>query len=278
MPGEIQLLDRGFNVLATPNPEEWAFAVVLAAIDLRPKMMVPLGTKYRKATKLMPLLDKQRVSEGWGDYVYTGSSNDIAPPGHIALYFAKGKTAEEAAVPFRKYTMKFGNHYWHPILVDVVVVADTGRVIAMPGPNGTTRYEYPHVMRKIYQPPVSEGTRFVMEEGTSPVPMVIPRHRVPIPGNVSFDFGDVRGDFPECLHGDLEIGPQQTVFAIDNAAKESSSSYAAIAGQNFPATNVTTRRPYVLVHEQEYRNGVWYWWKIRVYPPRGSGADELVVE
>jgi hypothetical protein len=184
------------RTFSTPNPEELSFGVLVGHDRVLQYKLKPPGTVYKSYGDLIK--PAPRVADGYGDYLYTGTQD--AEDG-LWLLFAKPKTAAEALTPFRRYTKKFGNHYWHPILVDVVIVADVGRVIATPGPNGTTRYEYPHVMRKIYIPPVSEGTRFIMEEGVSPTPIVIPQKRVPMPGNVSFDFGDVHGDFPECLHG-----------------------------------------------------------------------------
>lgn len=260
------------RTFATPNPEELSFGVLVAHDRVLEYKLKPVGTAYKYYGDMVK--PAPRMADGYGEYLFTGTQDSEEG---LWLLFGKPKTLAQALTPFRRYVKKFGNHYWHGILVDVVVVADAGRVIATPGPNGTTRFEYPHVARKVFIPPVSEGTEFILEEFLSPTPFKFPRARVPQPGSVHADFGDVEVDVPECLHGRLEIGPQQTVFAIDNADKEASRAFSAIQGQNYPATNVITRRKYTLMTNWEQVGGVYHGIRMKVRPPR-LDEDDLTIE
>lgn len=266
MPGEIQLLDRGFNLLATPNPAEWAFAAVVCGLEVRSDMKLAAGTTYRQAVDKLPMLERNRVTEGYGDFVYTGSSNAVAPAGHVALYFAEAGVANLAAEPYEEYE-ELKPHPWPPILVKLDFIPDRSMPISANGPNGDMVVGYRHYAREVFVPEHRGGSMVITRKFQGPVAFDIPDHEVPVPMAVTYDFAGAFGTFPECLHKRLRIRSQRTAFASYSAIAGSRTVSGGVSGQVYEATNFTTWEAYVRSDEQTYENGLWHRVQEEVLPP-----------
>lgn len=189
----------------------------------------------------------------------------------IDLLFARTLTDAQRGTPFRTIT-KYGNHYWHPVLKALEVIPDenTPRSYNSASSQSSTLISGPSFyVREDYIPAATEGTRFLIEEFFSDVPYEIPQYPAPTPSSVSYDFPGVRGGFPECLHGDIEIQAQNTASNIQilgtagNSARQIGSGQQ---GQFFPRTGFTDWAPYVLSDEQQFNNG-YHRTKVTVFPP-----------
>jgi hypothetical protein len=122
-------------------------------------------------------------------------------------------------------------------------------------------------VREVFIQEVNEGSRFFLEEFTGPSEFLIGRYPVPQPGRVSYQINGVSGSFEECLHDDIEIPSTPSATATFVGGIQGSAD-GRVPGQFFPRTNFRRRRPYILIADQELRNGVWYMQRIRVFPPR----------
>lgn len=251
------------TTIPTPNPSERALLIQFdeSVIAANPDFIPVEGTTYRNFPE--GLIARSYPVELWGDYIYT------SPMGDHGLLFAKPKTPEQAITPWRRQWSKFGNHRWHPILKNLILIENpsfprstnfiqNGQQGFATAPSYDDRY--------VYIPDVNEGTRFFTEEFQAPTQYVIPRYRTPVPTGVQYSVGDLRGAFQECLHDDIEIPATRSSNAIYLGGAAYSGN-GSVEGQVFPRTNFKTWLPYVIYDEQELTNGVWYRKRIRVFPP-----------
>lgn len=249
--------------------EPWEDKLIVSNIDAQGNLIT--GVRYQD---LMPLVT-QSAAQKFGTYRLTNVINRYA--GYITLSFAKHKDdtvidpvtgLTEKMTPYRE-TPTFGNHYWHPILQSLVFIEDHnfprstyggrgGQSAIVTGPT--------YYARQIYQPSVSEGTRFLKKEYFADTPFLIPSFLVPIPTSVAYDLPGLRGSFPECLHPKILIPATQTATASFVAGNQGGAS-SALRGQRFPETNFTEWRPYIVSAEQGQKNGGWYMATILVIPP-----------
>jgi hypothetical protein len=261
--------DPRWRLHASPNPKERSFSVIVSQDKISEFKDDFDDYDAESSYEDFPLIADPDLSKAdqYGDFLYT-QQNDFAP-GWLEFWFAPWKTEAEAKIPYHSEWSKFGNHRWHPILKNLVILEDTAfprstNIIQnnqqgfATGPSYTDQY--------IYIPDANEGSRFYTEEFTSPRPFVIGRYLVPLPTGIQYTMGDLRGSFSECLHDDIEIPAARTSNAIYlGGAVYSASGYAS--GQRFPRTNFKTWLPYVVYDEQQLQNGVYYRKRIRVFPP-----------
>lgn len=209
-------------------------------------ILPPEGTLY-SSQAFKTFFGKDYLKEFDG-FVYIGQGEDTKSGG--TLLFAINKTLAQANTPFRS-TPRFGNHFWHPVLLDLKFIPVQGFPIS----NGLGASAQRYMVREVYIPSVNEGSRFVKDEFLSPVPFLIGKYPTPQPSSVKYDFIQKEGGFPECLHKNLDI-----TALIGQGVQ-------GLPGQFFPATNFTDWAPYVLSDEQELTNGGYHRIRIRVYPP-----------
>lgn len=266
-----------WRVLSTPNPAELSFVVIIPQDVVRMNLscMPAIGSTF----KTLGIAGSQTGrSVGWipdaalatdsqfGLYIFTDTENEGTD---IMFFYGKPKTTEEANTPWRKQWSKFGNHRWHPILKNLILLENpsfprstnfiqNGQQGFATAPSYDDRYTY--------IPDVNEGTRFFTEEFQSPTQFVIPRYRTPVPTGVQYSVGDLRGSFPEALHDDIDIPATRSANAIYLGGAAYSGN-GSVEGQFFPRTNFKTWLPYIVYDEQELTSGVWYRKRIRVFPP-----------
>lgn len=257
-------MPESHTTIPTPNPSERSLLVQIeeSVIANDPDLIPVEGTLYQDFPGT--LIAKEYPIDLWGGYRYT------MPMGDHGLLFAKGKTADERATPFRASWKKFGNHRWDPELQVLAFLQDSSfplsANIIRGGQQGIVTSPRSFV-REIFIAEVNEGSRFYMEQFTSDVKYNIGRYPVPQGQPISYDINGSRGSFPPSLHDDIDIPSTMianATFFGGTAGAESS----RLPGQFFPRTNFKRRRPYVLIVEQELTQGVWYMERVRVFPPR----------
>jgi len=249
---------------STPNPRDRSLIVTVGETTYasNPFCLPKEGTLYKDFPKGIKSDDYLKQ---FAEYVYV-----CQIPTH-KLLFAPNKTPQEANTPYRSVFSKFGNHRWHPILKNLVLLENPSFPRAtnfiLNGEQGFANAPS-YDDQYIYIPDVNEGSRFLTQEYFSPRPFVIPSYRVPIPTGIQYSLGDLKGSFQDCLHDDIEIpaARQSNAIFLGSTALSGSGSQS---GQFFPKTNFQTWLPYVVYDEQELQveGGGWYRKRIRVYPP-----------
>lgn len=251
------------KTISTPNPSERALVVTVdEKIFASNGGVIPdEGTLY--SSEDFKTFFGRDYNKEFSNFVYTGQTKEHG------LLFARNKTEEQMATPFRTTTWT-GNHRWPPILLYVGFEADYVALRSYPASNGTTvgtAFAPNYYDKVVYIPDVSEGTRFVKDEFFAPRPFDIPQMPVPIPTAVQYILPNGSGQsFPECLHPTIVI-PDFVTGISQTVGGSSSGLGGSVKGQKFPATNFETWAPYVLSDRDEYQNGGWYRVRIRVYPP-----------
>lgn len=252
-----------FDLLDTPNPDESVVAVTCEVNCLKLSQMPVEGvTTYAD----FDAGDRSRVDE-FGSYIYTTKTKPGA--GLLTFHFAKPKTEEEQNTPF-KSTRTFRPHPWDTIVYGILPIRDDSAVRSGPiirdgvvgtftGPSWYAQVEYvPGGMR---------GTWVTRHEYFGPRAFNIPRWQTPVPTpiHVTLPGGD-RFDFPEALHGEIDIESLDTAtgMSVGDEAMPLSSSLPA---QHIPATNFTTWRRHTIEHGQREQSGGWYAFRDEVDPP-----------
>lgn len=261
--------DPRWSLHRTPNPAEKSFSVVIGNSEIADAMADFDAYAEGSLFSDFPLIPDQDLASDsrFGQYRFSECADE--GPANMRFFFGKNKTPEEANDPFRSTWKKFGNHRWMPILKGIAIIQDysfprsTNAINLIQQGIATAPSNYDRV---IYVPDCNEGTRFRVDEFISPVAFKIPRHRTPVATSVQYSVNGLRGEFQECLHGDIEIPASRTGNAEFFGTSGSVGS-GSIEGQSFPATNFKTWIPYVVYDEQELQSGIWYRQRIRVYPP-----------
>lgn len=202
----------------------------------------------------------------FSNFVYVEQIDDTKNGGQVI--FAPGLSDAEAATPFRTKSW-FGNHRWPPVLklLKFISARDFPLVSQKTADDETVNvYADRYLIREVYIPEVSEGTKFLQEEFISPRPFIIPQYPVPTPTSITYHYLNIRGGFPECLHKKINIADLISTTS-SYAGGITSENYNQLKGQIFPATNFTEWAPYVISDTQELTGGVWYRKRIRVFPP-----------
>jgi hypothetical protein len=231
------------RTIKTPHPSLRALRVFITEAQL-----ASVGLVLPEAGTLLRDFPSQLRSSDYlkncGDFRYLDQLQDgedaYSNPG-VWLSFAPSRTQAQRDEPFRT-TTKFGNHYWHTILLDLEPITVDSTADS-------------YVMRETYIPAATEGSRFVIQEFYSDIPFDIPKYPTPVASAVSYDVISRRGGFPECLHDRIVI-PTVT-----------SSNGTKIPKQVFPATNRVTWVSYIISDEQTLTEGGYYRKRVRVYPP-----------
>lgn len=171
-----------------------------------------------------------------------------------AFWFAKVRTPEQIAVPYRTLRKDRMGIPWPPVLFDVAAANivrydDDGS----PFVAGTVwDFDY---SKKFYDGLTKVEEEWYMSHTSFNVPA--PQVMQPMGGTLPYDGGSVT--VPECLHG---------AFTLTYTVEESPRAPAATYEKIFAATTPTTR-PATMVLEQEevFQNGVYILRIVKAYEP-----------
>lgn len=253
--------------LPTPNPNKFSLRVWADAKQVVQKMhtMEAGGTLL----KHFGLATGLPTSERLGSYTYTYASGPDEQ-GRLAFHFTEALSAAAKRVPYRVMDDSFGNHSWPaiikamalaedstlPLSANVIVGADQGIAI---GPR--------YYLREEFIPDVAEGSRFVLYQFFDATPFTVRRTSVPIPTRVAFQTPSLSAQFQEALHDEIVI-PATRTGTSQNAGGTTTAVGGSLDEQVFPATNFRRWRPYFCKQGQAERDGGYYFYMLRVFPPR----------
>lgn len=150
-----------FQILPTPNPDEFMFSVFVPDQKINPEMFLGpekalLRAGVTKYKEFIWAVNAERANEKWGDYIYVSCSKGGA--GGISFLFVKPKTA--AQPPFKTYYETEPSMFWPKVLLSIKAYKRSESNIYYAKP----RY------KEAYQGP----TRVRIEEFFSPTPFEIP--------------------------------------------------------------------------------------------------------
>lgn len=266
-PPPVKGLDPSFDLVPTPNPQEFSLRVSLDATMFKPDTMVPPGTPYKECRFLSK---RGRMQfQGFEDYVYTYCSQD---GGNLWFYFGKRRTEENRDVPFRSF-YTYEDYPWPAVLEDIYIVQSSFPQTAY---NGTTTITAPsYFARYRYRPAVSVDSMCLVEQFLDAVPWREEEmyHDQPIPGDVNATYLGLDINFPRCLHKDVRFvetvpGAQVVVGA---------GMVSPPAGRNtdvsfFPKTNFVNWATFVLKDQQQPTGGMFLRERVTIYPPAQQRA------
>lgn len=250
-----------FQIVGTSNPAEFAFITYVRAqwdIDTP----IPGVTKYADWKHCI----YPQASGNYGGYVYADSAP--APGDWLGFLWVKRKTETEKNTPFRTFTRN-GNHRWPAVLYQLSFIQDPAFPASTNGPGGSIVRAPRVYVRQVFKPEANEGSLFKYEYFLSDTPYKIPPYPAPQPQEVSYDYLNASGTFPECLHGDITIPAMRTAIASYTVAGgDQAAAGGVLGGQFFPATEpFEDWIPYVVSDEQQFQDGQYNRLKITVYPP-----------
>jgi hypothetical protein len=230
---------------------------------IRIEHLPQIGVKYKDWT----LPTRIRSYEDLGDYEYTGP--EAGPNGYLGFAFAKSKTDEEKAIPFREYT-KSDDFTWPAVLLGIAVYPDEGfpqSTYAVVNGSKTLISAPRYYGRELYIPQTRLSTLHTIQEFVSPTKFKIGATTQPIPQPVDYEVLNVERSFPACLHDDLTLPATRTGTAQLVAGKVGGGRAGAVDGYHFPATNHKTWTAHYIHDDQQFTNGAWHRVRIRVSPP-----------
>lgn len=212
------------------------------------------GTVYSSA-EFKPFFGADYRKE-FSSYIYNGQGEDTPEGG--TLLFGPGLTQAQIDTPYREfYDVK--DMRWHAILKKLKFIPVQNFPHSVTMADGTVRNAKRYLVREYYIPEYYGPTRILTQLYVSPVKFNISPPRAPVPTAVSYNFINLRGGFPECLHDEINIA--SLLGAIGANVTE------ALKGQVFPATNFIGWTRYTLHDTQEYIGGMWHRTKTTAYPP-----------
>lgn len=256
-----------FQTLPTPNPNERKFRVLVDDKFLKPSNLPTLGTTYGNWT----LDAKERIDEGWNDYVYLKSDN-AGEAGMSSFLFGKAHTAEQRLTAFRSYTI-YEKYTWPAVLLALGIMQD-GEAPIQYYDAATSSYTAKHrpFVRAMYQPSAFGEWRCLREEflSSTPYTQVELSHNQPVPSEISWDILGSQGAYEKCLHPEVKFRETQTQATVssDMGTENAPQVFGGNKVQQFPATNFSTWRKFTLKDSQEEVDGQFYRVKITIFPPR----------
>ncbi len=239
-----------FSTIPTPVVGERACLLWVPEKELEATTNTSAGTTLKD---FLPKVDKgNAIARGFGGYVLTqaGAQQD----GMQSFYFARPRSTEEIATPFRSLNGVRLGIPWPAVFGSMA----TGDLLAY-DENGTSYVEgtiwKPVWARKYYDGPVS-----VLEEWfASHVPFDIQVAAGMQPRAETFDYGVGSMTLPECLHG---------AFTLTYSIGESTRRPAQTASVDYTATNMTDWPDYIVLEDtQSFQDGIYIRRRLKAFKP-----------
>lgn len=287
MPADLPDATAGqtWTWIGTPNPSEKILAVfvkteLITLVNQPHREILAFGTQLYQ----LPTTYQQLAPEFWfsnvaalpvpagtppiNEWYFIGES--VGNP-TTTFYFFPPKTPEQSQIPYSSKEV-FKAYPWHDILEVLDFHEDKEFPHSTNGPNGELLVAARLQPREVFVPGGEISTRQVTDRFLSPLRFTIPRHRIPVPGSISYSFHDVNGSFPSCLHPDITIKARRSTYAKFTATDGSSPAAGTSLGQFFPATQVQTWIKHCPLDDQEQNEmGLWERSRLTVYPPPKPG-------
>lgn len=194
-------------------------------------------------------------------------------PKRSVFYFFPPETSPNP-LPYDSKEIQ-GNHHWDMVVYDVWTKTDenfkqSSNYIEgndqgfITGP--TVYIEDDHL------PDIDEGTIFNTDLFLSALRPVGTRHKVPIPEAMLVQVNGASRNYPKCIHPDISVGPTRSgTQKFLTGANTGAPIGGTVGGGNWPATNVTDRKPYYLTDDYDRNEyGLWDRKRVKVTPPKKS--------
>jgi len=211
------------------------------------------GTTLKNFLPKVPSVNKGRaLTDGYGDFVLTLAGEQV--DGWQAFYFAKQRTPEEIAVPYKTERADRPGVPWAGVML-APVVAD---LVKYDGDGGTyvdkTVWDFQWGDR-YYDGPCKIVEEYFASHASHNIPDPIKMQ----PQGGSFDYGVGGMTVPECLHGELPLE-----YDIGEGPVYPAQTF----NKTFPATTPTTRPDEMILEDGEkLTGGLWIRKRVRAFKP-----------
>lgn len=257
--------DQLFTLLPTKVPQEDVVRIAVATRDLIPARKPAQGSTYRAAE----LPERPRVSE-FGDYVLTDCGE--GPAGYQYLYFSQAKTLAQQWTAVDVWEDQ-AVEQWPAVLEALRPVKNAAAPIAVqrPSADDPSGKETVYLDRIDYFLAITPATtavcRIRVELFQGPLPFIGLSYPVPVPGNVSWNFGPLGSGSFTALHPDVRIPRPPGKYQVVADATPGFTDAPYQRDLIFPATRFKTWRPYVFRATPGRVNGVYTLERATIYPP-----------
>lgn len=267
-----------FQILPTPNPEEFSFSIrvpdrkVNTGLLLKPgSTLVSAQTAFRTggtATKYSEFLwavNQERVADGFADYVYLKCEKSGAD--YITFFFGKSRTAAERSEPFAQYRDN-RQYTWPAVLEDLYVISSSIKQYINTGSGYDQAPRY--LPRYKFRPSVSYNSRIIVRQYLSEVPWPDGEleHEQPVPTDINADYIGLNINFERCLHDTArfrETTPGASIVYGAGIVNPPLDRQPTV--QIFPATNFTDWQEFYVEDRQQQVNGLWLRESVQIFPP-----------
>ncbi len=247
-------------------------------------ILIQLGTKLGDTR----FANFQSCHPSWKDYILINVDPRTQEGGlYTKFTFGKDYSAvnPDTGIPYSDTPVltiqKFGDHPWDPVLRRIRVIPDYTVMKQSRYTDGSNGGVLLYPSNNIYIDVVEEqfkGTLFTYEYFLSNSPIQVPQTEVPVPRVIAIPLpGGERFTFRRCLCSKIVINRIITgTNVIFDSGAVGAGSGGAIPGQEIPATNFPTWRPYVNAVTPSMNNGLFQVIVETVYPPNPSKPITLL--
>lgn len=251
-----------FELLATADPQEMAFRLLVPDTLLHDGALPARGTAYRNTR-----LPKERLSSnGYGDYILVDVED--GPGGFVAFTFGKTKNALQRMTPVETWD-EYQPHTWDWVLEGLSFVTDTNAVNTVRNAAGAITVISPQLATPVLTPETPATCLVKVEVFQDSRPFTGLNYPRPVPGDVRWNFGAAGGaSLPPCLHPLIRIArpPYYRTLSTD-----ATPGFADAPGGGryieIPATRFKTWRPFVKDAIVGRKNGLYTLVRKTIYPP-----------
>ena len=257
-----------FDPKVDDDSGEWWFRVAISTAQIRVEDLPAVGTLYSAAS----LRSVNARMDKWGAYQLLKYTN--GPDGYVWAHFAKSKTAEEIATPYK--TLKGSKHYDWPTVLHAVAFADDNEYPVSetrPGPRTVS------VPRKRARAITTESAFALCKTLTkyylSPDPFDIPTHPQPVAGAVSWVVNNTETSLV-CLHDDLELPARGQSWNLTDIVGQADAVGSPTPKRLFPATPFVDWQPFTIADDQEeIETGHYRRRRTIIFPPTSAELMSL---
>lgn len=267
-----------FQLLPTPNPEEFSFSVRVPDRKINTSLLLKPGSALVSAqtaartggtattyAKFLWAVNQERVQDGFADYVYLKCEKTGAD--YINFFFGKSRDADTRNTPFAVYRDN-RQYTWDAVLEDLYVISSTVQQYISTG-NGVQKAPR-YLPRYKFRPAVSYNSRIIVRQYLSEIPWPDGEleHEQPVPTAINADYIGLNINFERCLHGAARFRETTPGAAIVyGVGMIEPPSDRALQGQLFPATNFTDWQDFYIEDRQQQVNGLWLRESVQIFPP-----------
>lgn len=267
-----------FQLLPTPNPEEFSFSIRVPDRKFNESLLLKPGSSLVSAqtaainhstattyAKFLWAVNQERVNEAFSDYVYLKCEKSSAD--YITFFFGKQRTEQERNTPFSAYRDN-RQYTWPSVLEDLYIISSTVQQYINTGSGTDTAPRY--LPRYKFRPSVSYNSRIIVRQYLSEIPWPDGdlEHEQPVPTDINADYIGLNINFERCLHAAARFRETTPGAAIVYGVGMIEPPLdRSLQGQLFPATNFIDWQDFYIEDRQQQVNGLWLRESVQIFPP-----------